>query len=298
MTKAVKTYLTALLAAGFFLCYGEEKAKEQNAILASVNGSPISLQDILPLTRAEEFRAFSTSTGKELQERMIGIRRRAVDELIDRKLILEDYAGKNFEISDRDIESAMDDMAEQSGIRSRSEFTAALRRQGSSIEELRRKVRDTMIVQLMLHREYLTSKNITPQEMHKVHLENLKKKKNGDSIELAMILLDEKNSVRSDKIAAELARSPERFTALAARWSSGPGKEDGGKLGKIQKHLLRKEFASALAKIEINRIYGPIQTPEGVVFLKVLSVTSAKNRNFKESIPEIKKEIEAKFLRT
>ena len=294
MTKTVKTYLTALFAAVFFLCSGEEKAKEQNAILASVNGSPISLQDILPLTRAEEFRAFSTSTGRDLQNRILDIRRRAVDELIDRKLILEDYAGKNFEISDRDIESALDDMAEQSGIRSRSEFTAALRRQGSSIEELRRKVRDTMIIQLMLQREYLTTKNITPQEMHAVYLENLKKQTNGDSIELAMILLDEKNLSQSDKIAKELARSPERFSALAERWSSGPGKEDGGKLGRIRKHLLRKEFASALKKIEINRIYGPVKTPEGIVFLKVLSVISAKTKSFKESIPEIRKEIEAR----
>ena len=35
-------------------CFGKERG-ELNSILGSVNGTPISLQDVLPLTRAEEF---------------------------------------------------------------------------------------------------------------------------------------------------------------------------------------------------------------------------------------------------
>ena len=86
-----KTVLLAVQVLFFtaFSCPGGEK-EELNSILASVNGSPVSLQDILPMTRAEEYRAFSTRSGDSLKKRILEIRREAVDELIDRKLILED----------------------------------------------------------------------------------------------------------------------------------------------------------------------------------------------------------------
>ena len=292
MTDSIKKYITAVLLTALFLCTGAESRKELNSILASVNGIPISQQDVLPLTRAEEFKIFSTYTGKELQKRILAVRRKAVDELIDRKLILEDYAGKNFELANRDIESALDDLAERSGLRSRSEFRETLRRQGEDIEQVRKQVRESMIVQLMLHREFLAFKSITPEKMHALFLEKQKTAKDDCEIELAMLLLDKKNSFRSGMIAEELQKKTENFPNLAREWSSGPGREEGGKLGKIQYSLLRPEFAKAIGKPEVNKICGPITTPEGTVFLKVLFFSSPNRKSFKESIPELRKQLE------
>ena len=292
MLKFIKKYTALLLLATGMLSPGAEKRNEMNSILASVNGIPISLQDILPLTGAEEFRAFSSCTGIELQKRILEIRRRAANELIDRKLILEDYAGKNFELSERDIESALDDMAEKSGLRSRAEFRDALRKQGTDIESVRKNIRESMIVQLMLHREYLTIKSVTPEKMYELYLKNQKAAKDSSSVELAMILLDRSNAPQSGYIAGELNKDPSRFAALAAQYSAGPGREEGGKLGRINSDLLRPEFARVLRSPQVNKIYGPIATPEGTVFLKVLSCTSLQQKSFKESLPEIRKQLE------
>ena len=291
MSKLVKKYTVILLIATGIFCSGADR-NEMNSILASVNGKPISLQDILPLTRAEEFRVFSSCVGEELQKRILEIRRRAADELIDRKLILEDYAGKSFELSDKDIESALDDMAEKSGLRSRAEFRDALRKQGTDIEDVKKNIRETMIVQLMLHREYLKVKAVTPEKMYAIYLKNQKAAKDNSSVELAMILLDKSNSSRSQFIAEELNKNPSRFAALAAQYSSGPGREEGGRLGKIRSDLLRPEFARVLQSPEIDKVYGPIATPEGTVFLKVLSCTSLQQQSFKESLPAIREQLE------
>ena len=292
MMKSIKKYTAAILLTALFLCTGAEPPKELNSILASVNGVPVSLQDILPRTRAEEFRIFSAYTGKELQKRILAVRRKAVDDIIDRKLILEDYAGKNFELANRDIESALDDLAEQSGIRSRNEFRETLRRQGEDIENVRKQVRESMIVQLMLHREYLAYKSITPEKMYTLFQKNRKTAGDDSEIGLAMLLLDKKNISRSGEIAEELKKAPENFFVLAQKWSSGPGREEGGRLGKIPCSLLRPEFAKVLDKPAVNKIYGPIAIPEGTVFLKVLSHTSPRLKSFRESIPELKKQLE------
>ena len=112
MSKLVKKYTVILLIATGIFCSGAAR-NEMNSILASVNGKPISLQDVLPLTRAEEFRVFSSCVGEELQKRILEIRRRAADELIDRQLILEDYAGKSFELSDKDMAEILKSLASQ-----------------------------------------------------------------------------------------------------------------------------------------------------------------------------------------
>ena len=287
-----KLIMILALAAAVF-CSGAEKRGELNSILASVNGVPVSLQDVLAVTRDKEFRARSSSSGAELEKQILDIRRKAVDDLIDRKLIIEDYAGQSFKIPERDIENAVDEIAERMGIRSRAGFEQSLRRQGSSIDEVRKHVRETMIVQLMLHREYMAVRSVTPEKMYSFYKEKIVKKQGSGSVELAMILLDAAGKSRAGMIAKELKKDPARFAELARKWSSGPGSEEGGRLGRIECRLLRPEFAKALVTPEKDKIYGPLETPEGVVFLKVLQYVPPAQVSYRESIPEIRRQLEA-----
>ena len=78
MSKFIKIHIAILLLITGIVCAAPQN--EMNSILASVNGTPISLQDILPLTRAAEFRVFSSCVGEELQKRILEIRRRAADD--------------------------------------------------------------------------------------------------------------------------------------------------------------------------------------------------------------------------
>ena len=274
------------------LCGAESRQSELNSILASVNGVPISLMDVLPMTREKEYRAFSAYTGEELKRQIVSIRRAAVDELIDRQLILEDYKGKNIEIAAGDIEAGVDEIADRMGVRSRSEFAMKLRRQGTDVSKVRENVREFMIVQLMLQREFAVKRSVTPREMYERYEMMQKEQTNRDSIELAMILLNEENSGRAGEISRQLQKNPEMFAALASRWSSGPGREDGGKLGRIECRLLRPEFAGALKNPQPGKVYGPVAVPEGNVFLKVLAYKKFHLPAFRDCIPDIRKTLE------
>ncbi len=187
----------------------------------------------------------------------------------------------------------MDEVAQRMGVRSRSEFLRVLRQQGSSIEEVRKHVRDVMIVQLMIHRELVAYSSMTPEMMFAHYTKNVEKTGGSGSVELAMILLGDKNKGEAPKIAAALKKDPGSFAALSAKWSEGPGKEDGGRLGKIECRLLRPEFAGVLTRPEQGKVYGPVATPEGTVFLKVLAYAPPVKKTFRESIPEIRRALEA-----
>ena len=262
-------------------------------MLASVNGKPITLNDILPYTRNSEYRAYASNSGKALEREILSIRREAVDRLIDRELILADYAGQRFEITHRDIENALDETAERMGFRSRNAFAARLRQQGSSIEEMRQRVKEHMIVQLMLHRQYtISAPPPTPEMIYNYYHEHYAKKQAQVNIELAMIMLDKKDPAVIKEVSARLAENPDSFAELAAKHTIGPGRENGGNLGMISRDLLRKEFADLITVPEKGKVYGPAETPEGTAFIRVLSFTSGKAETLQKATPEIRKHFE------
>ena len=272
-----------------------------NAVLATVNGEPISLGDVLPLTQAREYQAAAAYSGEMLTKAVYKLRLEAVDELIDSKLILADYAGKKFEISPRDIEAALDEVSTRMGCRSRVELARRLRESGTTIEELRKKLREQLIVQLMLQREYHVSNFITPADIYRYYQEHEAEFARPESIELAMLQLpvgrsDSEKAIR--EISDSLAADPGNFADLVRRYSSGPGRNDGGILGLIERRRLRAEFAAALGSAPIpGSICGPLRTADGVFWLKVIAFHPAEKVSFGDSGANIRRRMEADLRR-
>ena len=272
-----------------------------NAVLATVNGEPVSLGDVLPLTQAREYQAAAAYSGDKLAEEVYNLRLAAVDELIDNKLILADYASKPFEISERDIESAMDDASSRMGARSRRELSRKLRESGSSLAEFRRKIREQLIIHVMLYREYNASNFITPADLRRYYDEHEKDFSRPDRLELAMLQLPaERNDADkvSKSISEALAADPEAFAEMVRLHSSGPGRSDGGKLGGIERRRLRREFADAIGETPVaGRIYGPLKTGDGIFWLRVLEYRPAEKVPFESAAPEIRRRLEAELRR-
>ena len=272
-----------------------------NSVLATVNGEPVSLGDVLQLTESKEYQASAAYSGAALERAIYDLRLEAVDELIDRKLILADYASRPFEIPARDIDSALDEASVRMGCRSRAELAKKLRESGSSLNEFRTRIREQMIVQLMLFREYNASNFITPEDLRRYYKEHEAEFSRPESVELAMLQLPAERH-DAEKIAAEISAalkaSPDSFEDLVRRYSSGPGRGEGGRLGGIERKRLRPEFAEALgAEPETGRIYGPIKTADGVFWLRVLEYRRAAKTPFESSGAEIRRRLENELRR-
>jgi len=272
-----------------------------NAVLATVNGEPISLGDVLPMTRAREYQAAAAYSGEALEKAVYKLRLEAVDDLIDSKLIIADYGTKSFTIPERDVDAALDEASIQMGCRSRAELTRKLRSDGMSLEEFRQRVREQMIVQVMLHREYQASNFITPEDMHRYYNEHKEEFSRPERIELAMLQLSPTRPDFEKEVSAiseKLAADPAAFPELVLRFSSGPGRGDGGNLGVIERRRLRAEFSAALGdKPVVGSILGPLRTVDGVFWLKVISCQAGETTSFERSGPEIRRRLEIELRR-
>lgn len=257
---------------------GAANKSEMNSILASVNGEAISLKDVLALTRQQEYLAYAAYSGEKLTAEIKLIRKKAVDELIDRKLLIAAYYKQSFRISDRDIEHETDQIALRMGCRSRSEFRAKMVAENVDYEIFRKELESRMIHMYMLQRLAVIEGAPTPKEVYEyfqMHKEELAVREN---YELAMLKIDKnRTDVEISAISSVLANEPERFFEFTGKFNSAG---DNGRIGSVEPGKVRSEIAAVLKEPVEGKVYGPVTLDDGVVWIKLLKHNKAADANF------------------
>ena len=144
----------------------------------------------------------------------------------------------------------------------------------------------------MLHRCCLAGNATTPEELYNYFEKHRNEFSLPSTVDLAMILV--KDEKTAELISKELEADAERFARLALEYSEGPGKENGGRLGVIELTKLRPEFSQAIKKYEDNSVYGPVKTPEGFNFLKIIKYTSGTAGDYFSALPQLREKLENK----
>ena len=283
--------LTAL--AGVMLC--SAPLPERNAVVASVNGSAITLYDLLPETERQEKSLAAAWKGKDLEREIYQLRRKTLDQMIDTKLLLEAYEKAEFRVQDQEIERILDDFAESAGIRSRRELEAHLRAAGMA--ELRRKASERLRIQVMLARKMKIAVNITPKEVWEEYQKNRESLGEPERLTLSLLLIKPDTPASSFPgaavIGAEIQKNPALFAEFARRYSAGAAAEKGGALGQIPRPALRPEFAAILGTApEAGKVYGPFALDGGEAWLKVDEISPAVIPSYTEAAPALRRKLE------
>ena len=270
-----------------------------DSILASVNGEPISLLDVIYESSFSESRSYAVYSSKEIFNEIQKLRKKTLDDIIDRKLILLEYnATKPFIIPRQYIENQIDELAMNFGCINRSELIEKAKEAGTSIEELRKKARIRVITQIMISQYIHTVVNLTPREIYEYYQKNEKEFSSDPQVRLQLLLIGKQHKDQK-RIKEELTKAfkkadKEIFTGMVRLYSSGPGAMRGGDLGWIECSELRPEFAEASKNQKVGTIIGPIETDEGTYFLRINDRKKAVKAEFYKMIPDIKAKIEAK----
>lgn len=269
-----RTCLVTVLFSVFLACaavYGVELAKETDSVLASVNGEPISLSDVLYETRAEEYYMAGALDKSQMDRAIYDLRKKTLEDLIDRKLILAEYRKNPFPIDNQRISNVLDDMAVKAKCRTRSEFYEKIREAGMSVETFRRQVEERVTVQYVVGRELYVHVNVSPKQVYDYYTDHADEFSSPEMIQLNILFLKSSNpdfTVRKKLVAEKLAANPSDFYTLIREYSELPRAktENSAILTEIDK--LRSEFKIAADKKKQNQIIGPLEIPEeGVYYL-------------------------------
>jgi peptidyl-prolyl cis-trans isomerase SurA len=291
--------LTVLCLAVFACCSGQEPMEKRvDSVLVSVNGKPICLMDVVNETRPEEARLSYLHKGNQLYEAVRSLRMKTLDEIIKRYLILDDYAKNPYPIPVQLVESMLDDLAVNFGCRSRAELAVKAKESGTTVDDLKRKARERLIIQSMINGYCYRNIQLTPRDIHEYYQANKDGFTQPAKVRLAVIYLKKDRAdlerCRRD-IEEKLKQSAENFVPMARLYTEGPGPDKGGDLGWVEEKGLRPEFREALAALEPGGVSEPLITDEGCYFLRLTGREAETVLDFKIAGPRLYKEIEAKM---
>lgn len=265
------------------------------SVVASVDGDPICLNDVLLESRTEEMPLYAVYSGDELFTAVRNVRRKILDKLIDRKLIVNDYNKNPFDIPPQYLEDVLDSMSENYGVRSRKDLAGQLHLAGLEISKLRTRLHERLIEHAMLTRCRQVIVHVTPQAVFSYFARNRDSFTSHEQWEIGMIHI-ERNVANREKIlealAENLGREPDSFSNLAIKYSSGPNAAKGGILGLLEKKRIRPEFFAALEGVTEGKVVGPISIPDGDYFLRLIKVVPAQEKDFSQVESTIREELE------
>ena len=125
------------------------KGEVLDGLAAVVNNDIITFKQVRDLTAAKEQAARDSLQDDALTKRIKQVRTAAVNDLIDRQLILQDFKSKGYSIPDHFIDEEVDALVKSRFRGNRQAFLRALQAEGLTMEKFRETQRDNIIVQEM-----------------------------------------------------------------------------------------------------------------------------------------------------
>ena len=278
---------------------------QRDSILASVNGESITLLDVILESNAEEARLASMYTGEDLVRKIEEVRRKILDDLINRKLIYAAYKKQPFDVPKQHIEDMIDSLAKVMGDGTRKSLERRLVELGSNMDELRRKAKEKIVTDILIYRNCILHVEITPREIFQEYESNPDRWKVQERLELQLLqILKAKNADGLDpvRVVQNLKgmvkdADEEMFGEIVKKNSNGPNAVKGGKMGWIDRDKLRPEFSEPLKNAKKGDIVGPIETPEGYYFIRICNIAGEERIAFEKAAPEIEKELREKAIK-
>jgi parvulin-like peptidyl-prolyl isomerase len=257
-----------------------------DGVAALVNEHIITFSDVISYSGAAErsTRAAYGDNPAELRKRLQEVRTDALQTLIERALILDEFKEKGYQLPDYLIESRIREIVTTDYGGNRNNFLRSLRAQGLTLDAFRKRIREQFIVSSMSHREIAGAVVVSPYKMEQHYQANLDKFKVEDQVHLRMILLTKKKltpeqastkKLIADEIVMKLGAGSD-FASMAKIYSEQPQRETGGDWGWVDRKTLREELRGVAFSLKAGENSPVVETKEGFYILRVDEAKSAR----------------------
>lgn len=211
---------------------------------------------------------------KEFQERLEQLQDSAIQDLIDRVLIVKEFRkDEKRQIPISYIDNAISDEIADRFEGDRSKFLAYLKAKGQTQRDYRREVEENIIFSYMQGQQRKSQSVISPVRIETYYNENKDRFYREDEIHMRLIQLTRTESDTDESLLKQgnlvLARfkAGEKFEDLAKEFSKDVKRSKGGDWGWLKRSDFRKEFSDAAFNLKKGESTEPILLPEGCFLL-------------------------------
>jgi len=294
--KILKLSLAFFVIQLFYL--HQISAENLNAVRVIVNGEIITEFDI----RKRSYEAFRLAAQKysesELDSKKDEIIQNAIDELIDRKILVQEakklLAAKPemAEAIEKNVDSFVKGAVDEVG--SLYKFYELANKQGVNPLQKRAELKDDLLIEEIMRENVYRKIIVTPKGIKRYYQDHIDEfsRKRSMSFRHILIKFSSYNSDEETKVAAEdllnRLKSGEDFDTLAKEHSRGPHADKGGLWGFDEVKGFRKDLIASISHLKEGEISPVINSSLGYHIFKIEEVIQAQTLSFMKVQEEIR----------
>ena len=279
---------------------------DANRIVAVVNDEVITQAELNRALVPVYLQLQATLSPEELSQKMDSLKKQVLDQIVDEKLMLQEAnhprpveVGKGkigtpptIAVSDREIDSMLQDT--RSRFPNPEAFDEALSQQGLTLEDLKSRFRDQIVMQKLVGREIRSRVAVSPAEITAYYEAHREEFVTPPAVQVATLVIRPKDGTdipralaQAHHLQTQLAQGAD-FYELARKYSDGFNAQMGGRIGFLEKGKSLKEVDEALFKLKTGEITPVIKTPAGFQIFRAEAIRPSKQTTLEEAQTEIK----------
>jgi peptidyl-prolyl cis-trans isomerase SurA len=270
-----------------------------DGVAAVVNADVITFSQVQEVSGPRERTLREQYTGVELVQKIKEARLAALNDLIDRQLILQEFKTKKFTMPEYVIEDQVQNIIRDDFAGDRQAFLRTLNAQGFTMNKFREIQRDKVIVGAMRQNNVKGTFSATPQEIQAYYDANKKEFETPEQLKLRMIVLNadplDANSADSTRKMADEIRDKVKggadFPTMAKTYSMDGTAESGGDWGMIDRKTLNQQLTDVAFGLSAGEVSQVVQIGDSFY---ILYCESKKTSSF-IPLPEVRDGIEKKL---
>jgi peptidyl-prolyl cis-trans isomerase SurA len=289
------------------------RAEIVEQVLVKVNGEIITKTEFearqVAALRDRPELAKASPASLELQRAIAQITPDLILNAVDELLLVQRGRESGYALGDQQFQTIVDGIRKSNNLEDEARFKEALKQEGLTMDDLRRNLERTMLIQQVQRVEIMDKISISEEEARAYYDQHRNEFTSPTEITLREILIEVPTSDRGVNVAQDDAArasaedvrkrllAGEPFPRLAGEFSAASSKANGGLIGPVHSDELAPQLRDLLASMKVGDITGVLRTQRGYQILKLESRTDSKVKSFEEARGEIGNRIGEQKLR-
>lgn len=257
-------------------------------VVASVNDEAITLSEVQEEGQPVIRKIFQDFVGTERERRLDQAKRRYLEEMIDRRLILQVARREGMLPSQAEVQGAIEELKRNNNVTDEAQFRALLRAEGLTFEQVRRSVSDRLAIGRVVARQVRSTILLGEDELLKHYAANRESYRRTPEANIRLLLVAVTPSrgeaaarARAEEALAKI-RGGADFARVVEEYSDSPTRERGGDLGAVHRGELAPEIEAVAFSLPAGGVSAPIRTDGGWSLIRVESVKAEPVAPFAE----------------
>lgn len=274
-----------VVASALFLSRGDKEIsvphrKEAADVLvaAEVNGEPILASEFQE--RCAEMARRLGPSGAQRTEVLSALKRSILEEMIERRLLLQEAAKRAVTVSDEELEAAVAELWEE-GAQDEARAAGEARVDRGAWAE---KLREMLIVDKLMQSAPGGVAEVTEKEVAEYYDTYSENYARPSRVRVLQIMVNDRDKARL--IRQQLVEGAD-FAELARAESLSPDSEQGGEMGLFAKRDLPASIERVVFRLKVNSVSKIVKSDHGYHIFKVAEILPAKRLELDEARDQI-----------